>query len=485
MVLSANYWKIWRINPAETIGYQIYSSTVARSYLEQNFQPQVNQNLKEMLLSAFQQEDLDPSNRAKAGLCLRCFVSVPILNACRKLERLFGGEKCFSYHDLLPFVLNDDGLMLIVLDQDGKTQKIIENGQLRLTAYKTFSIEILRTFNSSHHSKMSLENWAYLQTRQHSELREFLSEFGFQHLSDWAMLNRVRIKQLQQLTDQDRQIVEVFHAVYRRDRREQRRQGKCPAPSIEQLQEMLTVAQKCKIAISTPQKLLETLKQIARQLRQCDIWQYREPLEVQDISTGDYVPRPELIDESLSEIQIEEHEMKAFLREQLQLVLVDAIETQINRTINKLKASKRYAAFASKFIPGLQLYYGDNLSLRDIAPLLDMTSWDQARRVLNPGELLSQVRLLTIQQLMEQILKKAQEKGFVKTPLDPDYLRCLGEQIEAFLDAEIFHGAAEEIRAGQHRSMDSLYAEYLRWSLKQLTQSLQKFPAKSLEKLSS
>ncbi|MBD3887008.1 hypothetical protein IFO70_35915 [Phormidium tenue FACHB-886] len=484
----SDYWMIWRIRPAQaTAGYEAYPVMLAQSYLDENFQSQTSQTLQEMLLSRFHRQDRTIRDRAQAGLCLRCAVSFPILNACKKLERLFGGDKCFSYRDLLPLVLNDDGLTLIVLDQDGKTQQIVNADQAQSSAYKTFSVEILRTFKSSHHSKMSLASWAYLQTKQHPELRDFLSEFGFQNLSDWALLNRARPKQLQRLSESDRQIVEVFHLVYRRDRVQQRSSGilKCPNPSNNQLQEMLTMLQECKIAIHKPQRLFEQLKQIATQLRQFNLWSYREPLEVQDIETGDYSSRPDLFKESLSAIEIEEQEMTEFLHQQLESVLVDAIESGINGTIAKLKASKRYAPLAAKFIPGLQLYYEKDLSLRDIAPLLDMTSWDQARRVLNPGDLLSQVRLLTIQNLMQQILEKAQEKGFVQTPPTPDYLRQLGEQLEAFLDTEIFQAASEEIRAGKNRSMNSVYAQYLRRSLEQHTRLLLTLPQGSFKNLSS
>jgi hypothetical protein len=91
-----------------------------------------------------------------------------------------------------------------------------------------------------------------------------------------------------------------------------------------------------------------------------------------------------------------------------------------------------------------------------------MTSWDQARRVLNPGDLLDKVRELTVQQVLDRTLEKAKDKGLSQIPPEPDYLKTLLEQIEAFADAEIFQEAAEEIRAGKNRSMNSLYAQQLR-----------------------
>ena len=73
-------------------------------------------------------------------------------------------------------------------------------------------------------SRMSLDNWAYLQTRQNPELKKFLSEFGFQHLSDWALLNKSRPKSTSTLISARTLChVEAFHTVYRRDRQQQTR----------------------------------------------------------------------------------------------------------------------------------------------------------------------------------------------------------------------------------------------------------------------
>ena len=64
--------------------------------------------------------------------------------------------------------------------------------------------------------------------------------------------------------------------------------------------------------------------------------------------------------------------------------------------------------------------------------------------------------------LLEKILEKARKLGLTKIIPEPDYLNPLAEQIEAFVDEEIFQEAAAEIMAGKSRSMDSLYAQQLR-----------------------
>ncbi|NMG10330.1 hypothetical protein DP117_27035 [Brasilonema sp. UFV-L1] len=476
MDVSSRYWKIYRISTSQTVGYEQCLVLPAREYLKQihNLAPIDTQTV---LLSDFFDKNsaVDVMSRAKAGLCLRAYVSEPILKACQKIYNLFSGEKNFTFQELLSCVLNDDGQTLVIIDPKGKTQLIVDNnGETRTTAYKFFSVRVLQTFNADLESRMSLDNWAYLQTKQNPELKDFLADFGFKHLSDWALLNRIRAKQFERLSNRDRHLVEVFHGVYRRDRLQQNSKTvkKCPEPSSAQLQEMLNGLRERNVIINSTVELMNELKQVVTQLRQYDIWSYREPLEVHDPQTGGYNYRTDLPVNNFNEVDLEEQEILDFLYEQLSIALTRAIEQEIGDRITNLKKSKNYTKYAQKFIPGLQLYYCQSLSLKDIAPKLGMTSWDQARRVLNPGELLSKVRTLTVQQLLAIVLKKAEEKGLTKTPPEPNYLKTLAEYIEAFADNEIFREAAEETRVGKSRSMDSLYAQQIRKYLKQRTRGV-------------
>lgn len=454
MIVSPRYWKIWRINPAgERLRYKQFIAPLAREFAEQKLAKAQNNDPKSNLTLYFYHKDptLDLVSLAQAGLCLRCYVSEPILKACCKLSNLFAGDKQFSYQDLLVFVLNDDGTTLVILDRDRKTQLTLDKeSKVKPTAYQFFTVKVLQTYNADSPSRMSLDNWAYLQTKQHPEIKNFLSEFGFKHLSDWAMLNRARPKQIEQLTERDRHLLEVYHLVYRGDRVQQRSGAKrCLDPSMVQLEEMLTYLQTRNVTIETTVKLLTELRQIALQLRQYDVWSNREPLEIQDPSTGNYTTRTDLPDKSTDNLDVEQQELLEFLHEQLAIALTQTIEQEILSWITKLKKSKAYATYAKKFIPGLQLYYDKGLSLRDIAPQLGMSNWDRARRILNPGELLNKIRIVCVQKLLVSILEKAREKGLTENPPKPEYLQSITEQIEAFADAEIFIEAAKEIRAGK------------------------------------
>jgi hypothetical protein len=464
---------MWRISPAsDGGGYQSCPILVAQEFFAKTFSPSESkdektaalgsQNHQTILFPYFQQPSLDKIARAQAGLCLRCYVSSPILNACRKIDSLFRAQEGFTYQDLLPFALNDDGETLLLLEDDIKTHLVLaDDGKTRAAEYKFFSIEILQTYKPDTLASMSLDNWVYLKTKQNGEIKNFLAEFGFKNLSDWALLNRARPTQLERLSERDRHLVEAFHRVYRRDRRQQKQPiAKCCDPSKEQLQEMQTHLQKSDVAITDSAQLLTALQHVAIQLRQYDLWCSREPLELYNPDDSNYTPRGDLTHESYDALELEQQELLAFFEEQLKTALGQAIEKAVGERMSALKNS-RYAPLATQFVPGLQQYYGQGLPLKEIASQLGMTSWDQARRVLNPGDLLNTVRTLTLQQVLERVLDKANRMGLTPIPPEPDYLQTLIEQIEAFADAEIFREAAEEIRAGKNRSMHSVYAHSL------------------------
>ncbi|MEL7035833.1 MAG: hypothetical protein AAFO04_09485 [Cyanobacteria bacterium J06592_8] len=484
-VLS-KYWRMFRIHPAsDTAGYQADTLKLAQEFLEHK-QLELEDLLSSkgsfeaVLLTDFKAQNSPPNlqTRALAGLCLRCAVSEPILKACQKLENLFGGEKSFTYRDLLPFVLNDDGQNLIVLDQDQKQQLLWQSDDsLTLNPYPVFSVEILQSFqvngersrrvNST--ANMSLKNWVYFKTKQNSELKKYLSDHGFKKISDWALLNRTRSRQLQDLATRDRLLVEAFHTVYRRDRRQQPKGArKCPDPSPQQLQEMLNILKDQEVIIYSEIQLLQDLKQVAQQLRQYDVWNSRQPLEVYNCDSEKYEIRSDIHPEPEPLVEIEQREIREFLYEQLESVLLTAIQQEIQQKLAKLKKSRKYADKADQFIPGLRLYYIQGMSLKEIAPVLGMTSWDQARRILNPGELLNKVRTLTVQNLLEQVLQKAQKMGLTSIPPKAEYLNRVIQAIEAFADQEIFQVATEEMRTGKNRSFNSLYAQHLRACLSEL-----------------
>ncbi len=456
------YWNLCRLNLQNNKGYDLFSLALAKQWLESG-KISVSPNISDELLHLFHDQKESLQVRALAGLCLRCSISHPVLQACQSVANLFSASRNFTHHDLLPFVLNDDGKDLILTDEQGKQFNLSKNDDLTLRSFYLFTIIILHSYQSQRTTKFSLKNWAFLKTKQNKEIQKFLSEFGFKNLTDWALLNRANKTQVEQLSSSDQILLEVFHQVYRRDRRLQPNQRtKCPTPSLIQLEEMGEKLADKGIETKDTKQILFSLNRLAKQLRQYDIWQSRESLEHYDSNSGDYQLRRDLPHDSLDEEHVEQDEMTQLLHEYLAIALNNSITSVVKNRQQELAKSKRYREFADKFLAGLRLYYVEAQSLKEIAPQLEMGNWDKARRILNPGNLLSQVRSQTIEQLLEKLLKLAQSKGVIDKSPTSDYLSSLSVQLETFVDTEILTQAAAEIRSGKNRSFDSPYAQKLK-----------------------
>lgn len=477
MVEASRYWTIRRINSVN----QSCVIKRAREYFKQQF-PQFydvtvlsqeqNQLVQDLLLSQFknQEHQIDIYQRAIAGLCLRCFVSYDILGAVRRLVSNFGLKYHFNVDDILPLVLNDDGQSLIVLNDEGTSQQVLDgNGQPQHSSYNVFAVEVLRTFQRSLTSQ-SLRNWTYSLIKQNSELQNFLlREYGLCLESDWALLNKAKPDRLDGL---NHLLVDAFHRVYRRDRRQQRQRGRCLEPSTIQLNEMLAILQASGVMSNSPSELMRELRRVAESVRQDKIWQqrgypyYLQSLETTDPDTGEIDPPDPNANVDLEEA--EENEWLEFCREQLIEVLIWAIEQGIRDRVADLQNRRRYAVFASRLIPGLKLFYCQSMSQRQIAEMLEMTNQTQVTRILQPKELLTQVRFLTVNTLLERVLERANEFGLIGVSQEPDYLSNLMEQVEVFVDDELFNQAMAEISAGT-KNRSSRYAEYLCRYLKSLS----------------
>jgi hypothetical protein len=99
MGLSSRYWNMWRISPAsDRHGYQSCTVSPAQEFFAKTFQHQTDLDTPTAVVSAQNKNyhaELIP-HLQQSGLCLRCYASRPILNACCKIDSLFGGQKCFT-----------------------------------------------------------------------------------------------------------------------------------------------------------------------------------------------------------------------------------------------------------------------------------------------------------------------------------------------------------------------------------------------------
>ncbi|MDJ0518080.1 MAG: hypothetical protein QNJ74_18140 [Trichodesmium sp. MO_231.B1] len=450
MVLSKNYWTLRKIDLAsyDVSGSQRgYREEVLLS-VQQQFQiwfpsiaeleklsSQDERKIQATLVSHFLSQNSASSNSwsIKAGLCLRCYISHAIVHACQKLAQQFGDRYGFSHLDLLYLVLTDDGKIK-------SFQEASENSE---SSYPYFWAHILRKFNPE---KAGLWNWTYLLTRRHSELtRTLWVEFGLSLTTPWGKLNDIKRYQMKTLSPQEQDVVEAFHGVYRRDRREKGARGKCPEPSASQLQEMRDRLFPRKIIYNSLDELLEQLKTIAKFLQE----QIFNPTEISPPSNL-----------SPSPMELE------FLDEHRDRAIMDAIEGVLSQRLQKLQKSAWYSEFAPHFLSILRLIYCENQSQSEIAQEFNINNQSQVSRILKLKQILKQIREQVMEQLLQILLKKANLNSS-QGVLDSKAFDSLIELLSSYLDETVFLEAAKEISTPRkYQEMTSLFAEKMRYYLK-------------------
>ncbi len=448
MVLSKNYLTLCKIDLTsyDVSGYQKGYREELLLPVQQQFEiwfpsiaelkelsSQDDRKIQATLLSHFLSQNSASSNSwsITAGLSLRCYISHAIVYTCQKLAQQFGDRYGFSHLDLLYLVLTDDGKIKSI-------EQVEENSQ---SSYPYFWAHILRTFNPD---KAGLWNWTYLLTRRHRELtRTLWVEFGLSLTTPWGKLNEIKRYQMEILSPQERDVVEAFHGVYRRDRREKGARGKCPEPSASQLQEMRDRLFPRRIIYNSSDELLEQLKTIAQFLQE----QMLNPTECSTHSNS-------------SAMELE------FLNENRDRAIMDAIEGVLSQRLQKLQKSAWYSEFAPHFLPSLRLIYCQNKSQSEVAQELNMNNQSQVSRILKLKQLLKQIREQVMDKLLQILLKKA-ELNSSQGVLDPNAFDSLIELLSRYLDETVFLEATKEIStARKYQKMTSLFAEKMRYYLK-------------------
>jgi hypothetical protein len=440
-----------------------------------------NKQVQTVLWEIFRSGD-DIYQSAIAGLCLRCYVSHRILNTCKTIPHIYNvsAENLFRYTDLLPFVLNDDGTALVIVDSEGKTQHILNHHNGTTSAIvkggEFFSVDILRRFNPNLGSNESLDNWTNRLTRQNEEIKSFLWGFGLATPSDWGLLCKSIPRSLCGfLLTEDREIITAFQTVYQRDRLKTRQKGRCLEPTPSQLQEMLYLLQQESIAFSPPE-LIHHLKRIAEILRQD--WLYKKSgyiktvsTEVYDNSTDNYFANPELpyhIDSNLEDIELEKlRETCEYLFEQ---VLYQTIAEVIQERIEYLQKSKGYKDFAQRFSEGLRLYYQENISLSEIGKLWEI-EWSKARRIFKLEDFLEIVQYRSEEIFLDKLLQSVNKYQLTRISHEPDYLKNIAAEIREFAYHKTFKEAKTELVTSKKQMKNSLFAQIIRIYLNNYTQS--------------
>jgi len=364
-----------------------------------------------------------------AELCLRCFISTQIEQACIQLEAKFGKNHGFSRYDLFPFVLTD---------------VIVRGEELSSSTYTPLATEILQTFDPK---RGNLSSWTSRLVKHHRELNSFLLEQGVYLVTDWAILNDTTPKQLSRIFSEFHQLttgeiqqagilLENYHAVYRRDRFAARMagvKGQCPLPSIEQLQQIAQQFHRQTNLRLSVEEVMSRLQDVAELLRQYRIYirvgsRQTESLDEPNISRAANLN----IDNSGVETDKFEDSKRDFLRfyrQQFINCLDQSLERVISTRLNLLQRQKLDKS--QQFIAALHLFHCRGKSMGEIAIAIGLQAQYQVTRLLKLKQFRSDVRQQMLRVLLDSILEKA------RTYASPEDLQTLDQEIEIALDEEI------------------------------------------------
>ncbi len=397
------------------------------------------------------------ATRLLAEYCLRCYISQQIEQVCGQLETTFGNYHGFNRYDLFPFVLND------VLEESRPPlpQKL---------QYQSFAIEVLETFDPN---RASLSTWTTRRVKHHPEINRFLLDHGVYLISDWAILNDTSSEQLNRIytefysfsfakIQQSCLVLESYHAVYRRDRLQQRRQGlagRCLAPSGSQLQQMTQILQRQGKLKLRPEDLIVQLQDLAEHLRYYRI-QIRGGGRVQpslDDPTTQLLVERQQITAGLKgpEVEDEEKEFLTLFRQQF-INSLDQALAQV--TQSRLKGLKRKTGMADKFLAALQLFHCQGRSMAEIAASVGLQAQYQVSRLLKLKDFRADVRHTMLQLLRDRVLEQS------KSYASPQQLQHLDQQVETALDEQVsalVQEAELEASLPRNRATDSLFARRL------------------------
>lgn len=419
MSFASNYWQLVKLDSAGRRRVEIMIS--AKNYLDEQFSDWLEQTevVDTVIQRELWQRSGDPVERDRAELCLRCFISHHVDQVCRSLSLKFGSRNGFTYSDILPFVLDDDG-------------------RTRKSEYRSLWKSILESFNPA---KASLSTWTSLQVKQHPELKRFLLEHGVYLISDWAILNDTSPKQLQHLlleTSQASQseieysvsLLQSYHAIYREDRLKARLSGAkqlCQPPTIEQLNR---ISAELSSSVNTD-TILKQLTTLATQLRRARIVARGGSIHTVSI---DQPEMKSIVDQIQSPETDEALEFLQFYQDQF-LACVDRAIAQVIPTV--LENLQRRRKSEESFLNALHLLHCQGQSMSEIAPQVGLKKQYEVTRLLKLAELRADIRQRSLAQLRDQVLDRA------KLYADVDRLQQLEHRVESILDEQLSSVIAE------------------------------------------
>jgi len=422
MIDKTRYWKLVKLDVTGSSRETEVLS--AKEFFQQKISSTLDDDREiQKQLLAIAGDELDSPDGMAANLCLRCFISYQIQQVCIGLEKRYGHYYGLNQQDLFAFVLDDDGTALFPIREPPSPHR-----------YQPLAFKILQSFNPG---RASLSTWVARLVKSHAGLNAFLLERGLCLLSDWALLNDTGLPKLQRALKQfhqmsDREVtqaqilLESYHAVYRRDRLQQRQKGRCLPPTEPQLQAIGQRMQEQTGQQYTSQALQLQLETLADRLRQYRIASRGGNPWGQSLDQPEAFP---LVDDSPTHGLNEPDEQSVFLQFYRRQFLT-GLETAFTQVVSE-RVKTQKTAKAQLFLQALQLFHCQGESMTAIAPVIGLQGQYQVTRLLKLKEFRADVRHCLLQYLKRVITDKATDYT------TPEQLNQLDDQIEVALAEQI------------------------------------------------
>jgi hypothetical protein len=452
----SRYWQLVRL---DTTGHQrVEEVAIAKEFLQEQFPEFTRQEklpdtlIQRQLWGLIQQNEPDDRISQLAKLCLRCFISHIIYSVSQRLTDMFGRQHNFTVNDLLPYVMDDEGM-----------------SRRQPSGYRSLATQILDSYDPT---KAALSTWVYRRVIRHDGIEQFLLEHGVFLCSDWSLLNaaistQFRILQsFYSLSDielaQAKRLIESYQTVYSPSRIEHRASGasrSCQPPTLEQLRQIAQGLQT--ETLLSPEVVLSQLQALATKLRRYRIAAKRggamQMSSIEDhLPAVDYIASPEPEGDSDEQIELLHRYQTLFLR---------CLDATIAQVISDRFTSLPRKRTPAQFITALKLMYCQGLSMTDIATQLNLGAQSQVTRLLQLTELRADIRqrwLATLQEQVPELVRSFESLDRLKD-WDQRLEQALSEEVEAVLQE-----AVVETRSARNRPLTSRFAQRLRHYLDSL-----------------
>jgi hypothetical protein len=265
------------------------------------------------------------------------------------------------------------------------------------------------------------------------------------------------------LSNEDNQesvLLEIYHEVYRAERRQNRTRGVCRPPTHLQLSQIAEQFYSRTDQLISSETVLKKLLTIADGLRQYEIamrggWRTEsidEPNLMNVVEQRQITPSYEDIQEENQFLQRYQHK------------LVECLDQAIDRTIvtrlTQLQQRKVTQHKANIFVSALELYYCSNKTMAEIAEIVGLKGQYEITRLRIKDDFPQDVFSQTLNLLKADVLELAEYYT------EPDRLQKIKDELEKMLSLDL-----EEKVLAKAKSKNSLFAQRLCFVCQRFRQS--------------